>query len=736
MFNQNNDPYVKAGQVLQRFLTNPPITNSVVINVLRSHWDASNGPAVNTTIGKTTELLADYLNKRASVTNIPDQNTFIQFSQACALDVVGAIAVSMYQQQAFAKAGAWPTDQEMNYWNNGANNYQGFISQLQNQANQNSSWGNNNQNSWNNTNNNGGWGNNNTGNSTWGGQPTSWDNNQNSWNAPQTGGFNNMLNNNSNNQQPQFNNQQTMVSENYTAWSDTASNTNNSWSAPQDNSGVNPNSTNAGYNNQQPSPDDGWYTPQDAHAATNSWGTQETSEPVTEPTQDTSFANQIKNPEQSLKEPSQRENAPYPFAYASLHQDGHFVHGFNLHKIPREKRGVFQCRIGHNFITHEDRYLVDNNGNVCGFYTYKRDKPYTEENDQYALINKENTMDKEKHDLRRYFADQNDPTRVSELLVNDTRLNVLSAPASALDDVIAEAKEIAQTIEGDERPLIASHFIDTNKVVNCESGVGYDDYVAIADDLVADTIGELADTGNNVVKYGYNWMMKNVVAKTKDVDNYIKDLRLAQSFTDVQNAFISLGKSGAIDSSQYTMLNELATAYINRQLATRFGNDYYIDSFASDASDVLQDLVADGVYGEEFAEVYKEVVDKILMPVVQGTRTFDNYYTITPKDDADKEAAKLKFVGFGLSREIIVLPIAGGDLPLFVSGEANLLAKTSLPKLYTLVDKAMDDLSDKQVELILVTSDNRMMVVNRSNIKDVYQLTYRSFTDNYGRLTA
>ena len=407
------------------------------------------------------------------------------------------------------------------------------------------------------------------------------------------------------------------------------------------------------------------------------------------------------------------QDAPYSFAEKNLNGDW-IVNAAYYDDIT--KKGWFAKPAVYPVYSRVGYYVVDNSGVITDFFS----RP---------MKSKELDMNFELHDDSKFFT----PQSKQDLNASPDETKLLEAFANLqveqkVSEVIADIENQAGMVDGDDSNLIINKTIVIDDQVNGEY-LG-DDYYTMAYHALRKSMGDVEIECEDVsFRYKhvnmYPWLITG-----SDLD-VVRKLRYKDDYNEVADVLTEISETKSIPASWFTRLNDVATRYVNNVIATQFPlsaeDDFHIRSFCLDIKDAM-DAMEELGYGDAFARTVKRLTNSLLF-VWDNTRPVFTEYFGGAIDEDPLTEGEVTTVGFGVVRDITVIPLHSRDVPLHVGKDKCLLTEHGFKNLWEIAKDRIDNRDARTSEIVIVTSDNRHMYLSETAVDDVYAITKESLFD-------
>ena len=407
-----------------------------------------------------------------------------------------------------------------------------------------------------------------------------------------------------------------------------------------------------------------------------------------------------------------KQNAPYPFAFKSL-DDEWLVPDEKYHLI--KNKGWFNVKAVYPVYSNNGFYVVDNAGTITDFFS----RPKTIEG-----LN----MDYDLHDDTKFFT----PMSPKDLAASPDEQSMLDAFANLqtqqkVSEVLADIEQQAGVVDGESTALLIETTVVIEDQVNGE--IAGDDYYTLGYSALRRAMGEVDYEMEDVsVRYRhvhmYPWHIKDDDLKA------VRKLRFKDNYSDIAEVLIELSERESFPDSWFNRLNDIATNYVNDVVSTQYHlNDadyFYIDSFCLDANDAIKLMEKLG-HGDSFNDTAKQLVSTLLYVWDNTKPVFSDYYNdVIAENMDDVDDGQVNIVGFGIVRDVTVIPLHSRDVPLHANKDRCLLTKQGFESLWQVAKDRIDNRDARTGEIVIVTSDNRHMYITETAVHDVYAITKKS----------
>ena len=401
---------------------------------------------------------------------------------------------------------------------------------------------------------------------------------------------------------------------------------------------------------------------------------------------------------------------PQPYPFAKLNSKGEwFITEKEFYTLPLAKRPMpYDGTIG-KCMMRDLYFIVDDNGVVT--------KDFSVVKPEYQSQYEDLIMNKEQHNYTRFFNALTPRDNVEEIDYN----KAIEAFANAQTQT--KVKELIETLEADSNAVKENGVLQitgtglqsTNIVVGETLG---DDYVSHAYTTVADLVDDKAEVDNCTIRYVHANLNKQL--QIDELAKVAKGLNTCTKWKEIVNV---LNEMSEFDNTGIaTILNERATNYVNNMLISMFNiypTDFYMESFHLDILDVEEEMEKRGLDTQ-----FNKLVTKMVASVLYCFDRNSNLFKEVLGTDENDEYSEL--VTFGIVRDVTVLPIHSNLIALDSNKKRAVVTEGSAPQLYTLIKKTVDSAHPRSAEIILVTSDNRVMYVNRTANSNSFAVTQHS----------
>lgn len=409
-----------------------------------------------------------------------------------------------------------------------------------------------------------------------------------------------------------------------------------------------------------------------------------------------------------------KSKPPYEFAVMNMNSEWTVEAKF-YKQIPH--KGSFTVSAVYPVHSSVGMYVVSDKGVIIDFYS--RPKNTTEESN----------VDYNSHDDRRFF-DAMSPKDLNQS-ADDTRMIEAFANlqvAQKVSEVIDEVERQAGVMSGDNAALIINKTVELEDDVH--GNILEDDYYIMAKSAMKDAMGDMEyDTADVSYRYKhvhmYPWYVKGDDLKE------VRKLRYKEDYLEIGKILIALSELDNFPASWFNRLNDVATRYVNDVIATQYplaANEFFhIKSFALDIKDAVDEMEKLG-YGDSFEATAKRLTNTLLYVWDNTNPTFSEYFPDVNEDNEndDDDSSKVSTAGFGIVRDITVIPLHSRSLPLYAEKDKCLLTKQGFSKLWEVAHERMQNRDPRVTETIIVTSDNRHMYISETAVEEVYAITKHS----------
>lgn len=412
---------------------------------------------------------------------------------------------------------------------------------------------------------------------------------------------------------------------------------------------------------------------------------------------------------ESIKSYVQNElNSPYPFARLNSKAQW-FIAEEDFYKLPMEKRPLpYNGAIG-KCMMRDLYFIVDDNGVVIDDFSTVKPEYQTEYEEIF--------MNKEQHDYRRFFNVQTlrdniekvDYTKAIEAFAN-------AQNQEKIDECIERLEAASDAVKENGVLQISDITLQSPKLVKGE--VLYDDYVSRANILVDELVDDKAEVSNCSTRFVHVNLSDTLVS-----NEFVKVARKLNScsswkeIVDVVNTLDEFEGSGVPK-----LLNERATNYVNNKLISMFGiypTQFYMESFVMDILDVQEEMESLG-HGEAFNVLAAKLATSLLYCFDTTSNVFKEII-----GDATEDGEEI-FATFGIVRDVTVLPISSNYILLNGEKKRAVVTEGAAPQLYGLIKKTIESAHPRASEVLIVTSDNRVMYVTKTANSNSFAVTQQS----------
>lgn len=409
-----------------------------------------------------------------------------------------------------------------------------------------------------------------------------------------------------------------------------------------------------------------------------------------------------------------KSKPPYEFAVMNMKSEW-TVEAKYYNQIPH--KGAFTVSAVYPVHSRVGLYVVSDKGVIIDFYS--RPKTTTEENN----------VDYNAHDDRRFF-DAMSPKDL-EQSADDTRMIEAFANlqvSQKVSEVIDEVEKQAGVLSGDNAALIINKTVELEDDVH--GNILEDDYYLMAKSAMKYAMGDMEyDVADVSYRYKhvhmYPWHVRGDDLKE------VRKLRYKEDYLEIGKILTSLSELKDFPASWFNRLNDVATRYVNDVIATQYplaANEFFhIKSFTLDIKDAIEEMEKLG-YGESFEATAKRLTNTLLYVWDNTNPTFANYFPELDEDsdNDDDDSSKVSTAGFGIVRDVTVIPLHSRNLPLYSQKDKCLLTEQGFSKLWEIARDRMVNRDPRVTETIIVTSDNRHMYISETAVENVYAITKRS----------
>lgn len=406
-----------------------------------------------------------------------------------------------------------------------------------------------------------------------------------------------------------------------------------------------------------------------------------------------------------------KDNPPYEFAVMNL--KGEWIVPASYHGNIKTK-GWFTKPAMYPVHTYLGFYIVDQEGVIIDFFS----RPKT---------TKESEVDFELHDDSKFFT----PLSPQDLKVVPDEAKLLETFANLqiqqkVSEVLSDIEKQAGVIDGEDAALIINKTIVIEDQVNGEL-LGDDYYTRAYNALhreMGDVVFETADVSFRYKHvHMYPWL-----AKGSDM-TAVRKLRYKDNYLDIAKVLADISETEGMTQSWFTRLNDVATRYVNHVIETQFplnDNDFFfIKSFCLEVKDAVEEMDRLG-YGNEFNKTAKRLTDSLLYAWDNTNPVFVDYFDDELMEIDDGVSSEVSIAGFGIVRDVSVIPLHSRDVPLHAEKEKCLLTEHGFNNLWKVAKERIDNRDARTSEIVIVTSDNRHMYLSETAVDGVYAITKKS----------
>lgn len=338
---------------------------------------------------------------------------------------------------------------------------------------------------------------------------------------------------------------------------------------------------------------------------------------------------------------------------------------------------------------------------VDGYFTLKSNGDIT---GVIGLPKKEEDMDRQRHDVSKFFKSWGSKTRLANHKATSKALGDLQNQAviSQLEKELADKYDFEKL---EEYPNIDSNLLYVVKDITTYEL--HEDFVSTGKQMLLDEIGEehvkemFGESVDNIpINYSavsfYGWSL------TGDAATKAMELKGLRSFTAIKNKLYEL--ESVVSDSILHELDLLATNWVNEYIQYTLGVEQWnIDSFMLDIDDLITELATTLGITTAFTNAASKMVESVLCP-------------LNNKDPDIRELTGLSEDGpftvkFGKLSNITLLQIDSDELAIFLEGCSGSVTHDSWSSLAMAINIINTLAKPNTAETILVTRDNRKVYV-------------------------
>lgn len=414
---------------------------------------------------------------------------------------------------------------------------------------------------------------------------------------------------------------------------------------------------------------------------------------------------------------SNGNQAPYPFA--KLNSKGQwFITEEEFYRLPKEKRPAPYDGTIARCLMRSLYFIVDNNGKVV--------KDFSVIKPEYQQEYEELMMNKQQHDYNRFFTPLTKRDMTDEIDYNQAIDAFVNAQTqSKVTELIEKLEKDSNAVRENGVLQISDITLQANKIVSGE--IMGDDYVSQAQNVIDDLVEDKAEMSNCAVRFVHANLSGQLqsgdvaqIAKTFQDKAFEKDPNKSTTWEDILDVFNELDLFA--NTGILTVLNERATNFINQQLISRFNiypTEFYMESFMLDILDVKEAMEEKGL-----ARHFNQLANKLVLSLLYCFDKESNVFKAVIGDTNIEAEGDL--VAFGIVRDITVLPIHSNYISLNAHKRRAVVTESSAPHLYRLIQKTLDTAHPRAAEVMFVTTDNRIMYLNRTVNNNAFAVTQQS----------
>lgn len=407
-----------------------------------------------------------------------------------------------------------------------------------------------------------------------------------------------------------------------------------------------------------------------------------------------------------------KEEPPYTFAHQNMTGEW-TVEAKHYRDI--KLKGWYEKPVLYPVYSTVGYYVVSDKGVIKGFFS----RPKT---------NKDTDMDYASHDDRRFFTAlspkdverDNDDARMIQTFAN---LQV----SQKVEEVIADVEKQAGVLEGDNTALIINKTIEFDEPVH--GSLVEDDYYLYAKAAMSEAMGTIDyDTADVSYRFIHAHMYPWNVQSDEDI-KAVRALRYKEDYTEISKVLIGFSEDDNFPGSWFNRLNDVATRYVNDVVSTQYplldDQFFFIKSFVLDIDAAIEEMDGFG-YGESFRATAKRLTNTLLYVWDNTNPVYSNYFDLDENENDDSDSTKVSTAGFGILRDITVIPLHSRSVPLYSEEDKCLLTKHGFNSLWKIAKDRMDNRNARVTETLIVTSDNRHMYISETAVEDVFAITKKS----------
>ena len=408
-----------------------------------------------------------------------------------------------------------------------------------------------------------------------------------------------------------------------------------------------------------------------------------------------------------------KSKPPYDFAIMNMVGDW-TVEAKHYSKI--KSKGWFTKPVLYPVYSSVGYYVVNDKGTIQSFYS----RPKTD---------KEKNVDYDAHDDRRFFT----PMSPKDLAQdgNDARMLQTFANLQVTQKVAEVIKDIetqAGVIDGDSEALIINKTIELEEQI--DGGLVGDDYYLEAKRAMSDAMGDINfDTADVSYRFKHVHMYPWTITDNADIA-LVRKLRHKTDYLEIGKILIEFSEAKDFPGSWFERINDVATRYVNDVILTYFPlgakERFRIKSFALDIKSAVDEMETLG-YGEAFNATAARLTNTLAYVWDNTNPVFADYYPHLNEGNSDDEShSKISTTGFGIVRDITVIPLHSRDVPLYTDEDKCLLTEDGFNSLWLVAKDRIENRDLRVTETIIVTSDNRQMYISETAVEGIYAVTKKS----------
>ena len=338
---------------------------------------------------------------------------------------------------------------------------------------------------------------------------------------------------------------------------------------------------------------------------------------------------------------------------------------------------------------------------VDGYFTLKSSGDIT---GVISLPKKEEDMDRQRHDVSKFFKSWGSKTREANHKATSKALGDLQNQAviTQLEKEIADKYDFSKL---EEYPNIDASLLYVVKDITTYEL--HEDFVSTGKQLLLDEIGEehikemFGENVDNIpINYSavsfYGWSL------TGDAATKAMELKGLRSFTAIKNKLYEL--ESVVSDSILHELDLLATNWVNEYIQYTLGVEQWnIDSFMLDIDDLITELATTLGITTAFTNAASKLVESALCPL---NNKDPDIRALTGLSEDGPFTVK-----FGKLSNITLLQIDSDELAIFLEGCSGSVTHDSWSSLAMAINIINTLAKPNTAETILVTRDNRKVYV-------------------------